>query len=429
MKRSLKALFMLIALAVSLISSWVQNPVFAATGDIGKDYHLEIQNADPGLSEYSRNAQEEFALVYPQLVTRWSAHPEAAPSTVILRFVNHLENAAAAALWQQHLIEVDLDYAHANPYDPGVLTHELTHIVQGYPMYEPWLTEAIANYSSQLYGPRREDVYRSAASYIPNTTYLTNPYDTGSRFLFWLAQNKRHDIVDQLNRILQAGNYTPDSFAQLTGKTLDQLWAEYQVGGARTFTLQDKTPQQIYQSITATTPDLVTPMTITDSAAWEITQDKSSSCGFQNGFQSGFYIASIATTNTFLPCAGLQTAGHNFAYQADMTITQGDGGGLIGRESSTSGLRFRVGYDGTFDLTNGQTTLVPWTTSPAIKGGKQVNTLLMAVEDREIYLYVNGQYLGHASDSLTGGGYFGLMAVNFGHVTSVNYQNVKIWQW
>ena len=53
----------------------------------------------------------------------------------------------------------------------------------------------------------------------------------------------------------------------------------------------------------------------------------------------------------------------------------------------------------------------------------------MAVEDRDIYLYVNGQYLGHASDTLTGGGYFGFMAVNFGNSTSVSYRNVKIWQW
>jgi hypothetical protein len=390
----------------------------------GQGYSLQIQNSDPTLGTYIANAKQEFALVYPQLVTRWGANPRTAPHEVTLRFVQNL-GAAAETLAKQHLIEVDLDYAHSTPYDPGVLTHELTHIVQNYPTYVPWLTEAIANYSSQLYGPRREDVYRSAAKYIPNTTYLTDPYDTGARFLFWIAQNKRHDIVDRLNRILQAGDYTPDSFVQLTGQTLNQLWKAYQAAGGQVFTLQNKTPQQIYQGVTALTPELTTPITPTDAANWQITQGNNASCGFQNGA----YTVSTATTNTFQPCAGLSTAGHNFAYQVDMTITQGDSGGIIGRAAGSDGLRFRVGSDGTFDLVNGQTTLIPPTSSSAIKQGKQTNTLLMAVEDKDIYLYVNGQYLGHTSDTFTGGGHFGFMAVNFGHATSVSYRNVKIWQW
>jgi hypothetical protein len=399
-------------------------PAGSVTTHEGQSYSLQIQNNDPTLSAYIANAQAEFALVYPQLVTRWSANPQTAPREITLRFVKNL-GAAAETLAGQHLIEVDLDYAHATPYDPGVLTHELTHVVQNYPTYVPWLTEAIANYSSQLYGPRREDTYRSAAKYIPDTTYLTDPYDTGARFLFWIAQNKRHDIVDRLNRILQAGDYTPDSFVQLTGETLDQLWKEYQEDGGRIFTLQKKTPQQIYQSVTALTPDLSTPITPTDTANWQITQGNNPGCGFQHGI----YVVSVATTDTFMPCAGLSTAGHNFAYQVAMTITQGDSGGIIGRGSSANGLRFRVGTDGTFDLVNGQATLIPSTHNSAIKPGKQGNTLLMAVEDRDIYLYVNGQYLGHASDTVTGGGYFGFMAVDFGDATSVSYHNVKIWQW
>jgi hypothetical protein len=419
----------MIIVIAGFISFWVQQsgsaPAHAASVTTGtaKSYRLEIQNGDASLRTYIANAQEEFAIVYPQLVTRWAADPNTASDVVTLRFVKNLGNPAETLAG--NLIEVDLDYAHANPYDPGVLTHELTHVVQSYHVNGGWLTEAIANYSSQLYGPRREDVYRSAAKYIPNTTYLTDPYDTGARFLFWLSQNKRHDIVDQLNRILQAGNYTPNSFVQLTGETLDQLWAEYQASGGTVFTLQNKTPEQIYQGVTALTPDLTTSITPADAANWEVKQGNNYGCGFQ----SGSYSVSMATTDMFLPCAGLNTAGHNFAFQTDMTIAQGDSGGIIGRGVGTNGLRFRVGSDGTFDLVNGQSTLIPGTSSPAIKQGKQTNTLLMAVEDKDVYLYVNGQYLGHASDTFTGGGYFGFMAVDFGNPTSVTYQNVRIWQW
>src|SRR6266700_1152028 len=425
MKRSFYSLFVVCMLATGLISCQAKpsaavhkasvNTGIVSTNSADNGYRLEIQNSDPTLSTYRANAQQEFAIAYPQLVTRWAANPNTAPRVVTLTFV---KNLGAAAETSSDLIQVDLDYAHTNPYDPGVLTHELTHVVQGYPTYVVWLTEAIANYSSQLYGPRREEVFRSASKFLPNTTYLSDPYDTGSRFLFWLAQNKRHDIVDRLNRILQANTYTPTVFVQLTGKTLDQLWAQYQASGGNVFTIQHKSPQQIYQSVMALTPALTTPITRTDAANWQIYQGSHSRCGFQGSS----YNASDATTNTFLPCSGLHTAGHNFAYQADMTILRGDGGGIIGRGVGDKGLRFRVGSDGTYDLANGQTTLVPWNRSSAIKQGKQTNTLLMVVEDRAIYLYVNGQYLGNANDTATGGGYFGFMAVDFGDITSVNYK-------
>jgi basic secretory peptidase family protein len=440
MKRLFLALFVLVFLATILSSCLPTQPNSAShhptptntgandqstpiTTSPGQIYHLKIQGADSTLNTYVANALQEFAIVYPQLVKRWSADPKKEPPTVTLQFEKNLGNPAETA--GGNLIKVDIDYARANPYDPGVLTHELTHVVQRYPTYVVWLTEAIANYSSQLYGPRREETFRSASKYIPDTTYTSNPYDTGSRFLFWISQNKRRDIVDRLNRILQANTYTPNSFVQLTGQTLDQLWAEYQDDHGNVFTLQNKTPEQIYRSVTTLVPDLTAQFTTTDTEQWQAIQGKHASCGYQGAS----YTVNTGTTNTFLPCASNTLVGHNFAYQADMTITEGDGGGLIGRGVGSKGMRFRVGSDGSFDLTNGQTTLISSASNTAIKQGKQTNTLLMAVEDKETYLYVNGHYLGHASDTYTGGGYFGFMAVNFGKTTSIKYQNVKIWQW
>ncbi|GHO94077.1 hypothetical protein KSF_041250 [Reticulibacter mediterranei] len=441
MKRLFLALFVLVFLSTILSSCLPTQPDSAShhptptptgtganhsatpiTSSPRETYHLQIQGADSTLNTFVANEQQEFTIAYPQLVKRWSADPQKAPTTVTLQFEKNLGNPAETL--SGNLIKVDLDYAHANPYDPGMLTHELTHVVQSYPTYVVWLTEAIANYSSQLYGPRREETFRSASKYIPDTTYTSDPYDTGSRFLFWISQNKRHDIVDRLNRILQANKYTPASFVQLTGQTLDQLWAEYQNDHGNVFTLQNKTPEQIYRSVTTLVPDLTAQFTTTDTEQWQTIQGNHASCGYQEAS----YTINVRATNTFLPCASNTLVGHNFAYQADMTIIKGNGGGLIGRGVGSRGLRFRVGSDGTFDLANGQTTLIS-STNTSIKWGAQTNTLLMAVEDKEVYLYVNGHYLGHASDTYTGGGYFGFMAVDFGEATSVNYQNVKIWQW
>lgn len=374
------------------------------------------------VNTYSINAQEEFNSVYPQLVTRWAANPASAPHTVTLKYVKNLGNPAETS---GNLIQVDLDYAHMNPYDPGVITHELTHVVQDYPTYVVWLTEAIANYSSQLYGPRREETLRSASKYIPNTTYTSDPYDTGSRFLFWIAQNKRPDIVDKLNRLLQANAYTPDSFKQLTGQTLDQLWAAYQADSGRVFTIQGQTAQQIAISVTKLTPVLDTTFTSAEAANWVTIPGHAGSCGALNGA----YSVKSTAANAVQQCARTKTAGHNFAYQVAMTITQGDSGGIIGRGSDASELRFRVGSNGTFDLVNGQKTLLAQKSNAAIKQEQNSNTLLMVVEDKVIDLYVNDIYLGTANDTVTGGGYFGLMAAALGHTTSVSYNSVKLWQW
>lgn len=430
MEETLQILFAIVIVVAGLIFFWKQRSksrsghAASGTTNATESPYLEIQNGDKRLSAYIANAQEEVAIVYPQLVMRWAADPDTAPDVITLRFVQNLASATRTSP-AEHLIEVDPGYAYANPYDPGVLTRELTYIVQNYPIDGGWLTKAIANYSNQLYAPRRGNVHRSAAKYFPNATYLTDPYNTGARFLLWLSQHKRPDLVDQLNRLLQAGNYTPDSFVQLTDETLDQLWAEYQASGGVIFTLQNKTLEQIYQAVMDLTPNLTTSITPTDAAHWLVTQEDNWRCGFENGF----YTASMTATNMVLFCAGSCTAGHNFAFQVGMTIIQGDSGGIIGRGVGGNGLRFRVGSDGTFDLVNGQTTLIPGMSSPAIKQGLETNTLLMVVEDKDVYLYVNGQYLGHASDTFTSSGYFGFMAVNFGNPTSVEYHNVKIWQW
>src|SRR5579884_4252121 len=162
MKKKFQIHFVIMMVIAGFLSLGVQQsgaaPVYAASVPAGtaKSYQLVILNGDASLSTYIANAQEEFAISYPQLVTRWAANPNTAPDVINLQFVKNL-GAAAEAFPSQKLIKVDLDYAHANPYDPGVLTHELTHVMQNYSIDGGWLTEAIANYSSQLYGPRRED--------------------------------------------------------------------------------------------------------------------------------------------------------------------------------------------------------------------------------------------------------------------------------
>src|SRR5436189_2063268 len=54
------------------------------------------------------------------------------------------------------ILTVGVDWLKKNPDDIGMLAHELTHAVQAYPKADPgWLTEGIADYARQLYGPQQ----------------------------------------------------------------------------------------------------------------------------------------------------------------------------------------------------------------------------------------------------------------------------------
>lgn len=65
-------------------------------------------------------------------------------------------------------------------------------------------------------------------------------------------------------------------------------------------------------------------MSFTEAVHWDFFPGQSGSCGFLNRF----YVISDRTTNTLQQCDRMNTAGHNFAYQVEMTIMQGDSGAM-----------------------------------------------------------------------------------------------------
>jgi len=122
------------------------------------------------------------------------------------------------------VIEVSAKYALAHPNDMGMIVHEMTHVVQSYPSYNPvWLVEGIADYVRWFF---YEPVGKRPR---PNPAKATarDSYQTTGAFLYWASCHYDLNLVPKLSKAFQADAYKESLFKEFTGRTLDQLNEEW----------------------------------------------------------------------------------------------------------------------------------------------------------------------------------------------------------
>jgi hypothetical protein len=102
------------------------------------------------------------------------------------------------------------------------------HIVQGYGYSAGpvWLTEGIADYVRYKYGVDNVGSKWSLPNYSEKQSYK-NSYRITARFFAWLEQNVKPGLIANLDSQLRAHQYTEQSWVNLSGKTIDQLWDDY----------------------------------------------------------------------------------------------------------------------------------------------------------------------------------------------------------
>ncbi len=365
-----------------------------AQADYGPPFYtLVIQNKDSSLQEYTQRLQRVFNAVYPQLVNRFALdHHSDTMKTVTLVFSSDLSSPAVTS---GTTISLSSDWVLSHQNDVGLLTHELTYIVGQYPSEAPaWFIDGLADYARSLYGPADDNEWSLPDGVQPQDSY-TQGSGVAARFLLWLEQHTRLDIVDQLNHALQRGESFSTAFQRFTDQTVDELWSQYQANPAITLT-----PEQLYKTVISRKPLY---------------------------YQSSLRVQ-LASPNTFtwVWTRGLYLS--NFAIQADMTIVHGDGGGFIFRSDSNMerNERLRVSPNGTYDLVNQTNTLISGS-SPAIKQGhNQTNQLTIVAQKHTIYVYINSEFIGQIDDWNSSYGTVGMMAVDFGNPTDVRYENVQV---
>jgi hypothetical protein len=111
----------------------------------------------------------------------------------------------------------------------GAVVHEMVHIVQQYgrsrgPGRNPgWMVEGLADYIRWfLYEPEELRPHPD-----PARAKYTDSYRTTGAFLNYLMENVDKEIIKKFNAAMREGRYSEDLWKEYTGKTVDELWADY----------------------------------------------------------------------------------------------------------------------------------------------------------------------------------------------------------
>lgn len=199
-------------------------PSFGQTETFNKEgYELTFINQDPALQAgLKQRMVDAFFSVYPKLAKDFN--PSTAKKVVFVIDTSY----KGVAVTSNGKVIYSSKYMAAKPGDIDVVTHEVMHIVQNYgnSVGPWWLTEGIADYVRYVYG-----IDNAGAKWsMPELTEKHN-YDTGyrvtARFLYWVEKKIKAGTVKELDDQLRLHTFTDNSWKQLTGKDLAELWAQY----------------------------------------------------------------------------------------------------------------------------------------------------------------------------------------------------------
>src|SRR5579875_3906364 len=159
--------------------------------------------------------------------------------------------------------------------------------------------------------------------------------------------------------------------------------------------------------------------------------DENKNCAFTGGT----YHAIAPDPHYSDYCIANATDFSNFAYQVNMTVLKGDGGGMLFHVENTNPheyYEFDVAQDGTYGLYKadaGQFITMTSGSNPAIHQGlNQTNVLGVVVQGSNITLYVNGTSVDSVTDSTFSHGQIGVSASVVNQVTEVSFTNAKVWK-
>ncbi|HYK86148.1 MAG TPA: family 16 glycoside hydrolase [Ktedonobacteraceae bacterium] len=186
-----------------------------------------------------------------------------------------------------------------------------------------------------------------------------------------------------------------------------------------------------YAEATNGNPVLFDTLKAQDKNDWDTgTWHHGDSCSFHDG---AYHIKSVEQ-EYYSWCIAEIPVFRDFAYQVQMKIMEGDGGGLVFRSEGKVGnyYYFHVGQDGSYGLSifvaKGQPIDVVKGTSTSIKTGLgQANMLCVVVRGSDIAMYVNRQAVAEVIDTVYSSGQIGVVADEDSKTTDVAYTNAQVW--
>ncbi len=164
---------------------------------------------------------------------------------------------------------------------------------------------------------------------------------------------------------------------------------------------------------------------------WNEGSDGYGTCEFTN---STYQVSTSQGTTRF--CVASVTDFSNLSYEVQMTIIQGDCGGITFRANTANSnlYFFRVCQGGSYalrlyvDNVNADAqTLVSSSSSLIHKGLNQSNTIAVVANGNTLNLYVNQQKVDSISDSTYSHGQVGVVADAISNQTEVVFSNARVW--
>ena len=221
---------------VETVAQTIQKTFRAAGGK----YEITIDtSAAPDLTEW---ADQQLAPVlrewYPKIVRMLPSEGYEAPNHVAIVFREGM-NVPAAASGSRISCNAGWFRRNLKGEARGAVVHEMVHVVQQYGRARRnnpdatrtpgWLVEGIADYIRWfLYEPETRGAEITQRNFS-RAKYDGNYRITGN-FLNWVTEKYAKDVVEKLNAVSREGKYNEDLWKNYTGKTVQELGAEWKAG-------------------------------------------------------------------------------------------------------------------------------------------------------------------------------------------------------
>ncbi|MGC3970931.1 MAG: basic secretory protein-like protein [Pirellulales bacterium] len=210
-------------MAVSLLGSAVSAAILAAAVEpaAGSVRVVVDIGETPDLAAWADDAKRLVLEWHPKIVQVLGAPAAKEPVEIRLVFRDSMKGVAATT---GNTITIAADWVRRHPEDRGMVVHELTHAVQAYPRNDAgWLVEGIADYVRFYHFEPQAKL----GPIDPARQTYRDGYRTGAMLLAWIEATHGKDAVRKLNEALRTSRYRYELFRELTGKSLDRLWADF----------------------------------------------------------------------------------------------------------------------------------------------------------------------------------------------------------
>ncbi|MBC7527592.1 MAG: hypothetical protein H7308_08580 [Chthonomonadaceae bacterium] len=170
------------------------------------------------LDQFAKQADTLAKKWYPRIVELLGAR-KTSPSSNDIILVMDFEYKGVAAT-SGRVISMSPEWIRKHPDDLGMVVHELTHVAQGYPDYDPvWLVEGIADWVRWFnFEPKDKRPHPN-----PDKVSARDSYRTTAAFLDWALKTYDKNLVRKLDQTLKENTYKEAMWVTLTGKSLDDL--------------------------------------------------------------------------------------------------------------------------------------------------------------------------------------------------------------